>query len=266
MKPKWVRCLYPAILAVGVGSVSATCALSATIFVDEQGHILIDGIAGPPGVLAPDPDTGAQVLVYSLPFPGNPGQVVLTDPNSSVSDIIRFPGNSTLEYFSETKQQTTLSAAAAFGATNIKVNSTTGYKVGDQIDIDTGAAVEKATIAAVGTSGASGTGITLAAPLTSAHAAGSGVTEPLELADTSPLAPLDDPFPAGDPTISLAEVAGGTLWSPGTSGIGGDSTSPEYDFAGATTPLPGTLPLFAGGLSALGILGWRRKKKAALAA
>jgi hypothetical protein len=29
------------------------------------------------------------------------------------------------------------------------------------------------------------------------------------------------------------------------------------------TPLPAALPLFAGGLSALGLLGWRRKKKAA---
>jgi hypothetical protein len=31
----------------------------------------------------------------------------------------------------------------------------------------------------------------------------------------------------------------------------------------ATTPLPGALPLFATGLGALGLLGWRRKKKAA---
>ena len=30
-----------------------------------------------------------------------------------------------------------------------------------------------------------------------------------------------------------------------------------------TTPLPATLPLFASGLSALGLLGWRRKRRAA---
>jgi hypothetical protein len=30
----------------------------------------------------------------------------------------------------------------------------------------------------------------------------------------------------------------------------------------ATTPLPGALPLFAGGLGALGLLGWRRTRKA----
>jgi hypothetical protein len=33
-----------------------------------------------------------------------------------------------------------------------------------------------------------------------------------------------------------------------------------------TTPLPGALPLFAGGLGALGLLGRRRKRKAAIAA
>jgi hypothetical protein len=31
----------------------------------------------------------------------------------------------------------------------------------------------------------------------------------------------------------------------------------------AVTPLPGALPLFATGLGALGLLGWRRKRKAA---
>jgi hypothetical protein len=39
-----------------------------------------------------------------------------------------------------------------------------------------------------------------------------------------------------------------------------DSTS------AATVPLPAALPLFAGGLGALGLLGWRRKRKAAAAA
>ena len=30
---------------------------------------------------------------------------------------------------------------------------------------------------------------------------------------------------------------------------------------GTVTPLPATLPLFATGLGALGLLGWRRKRK-----
>ena len=33
----------------------------------------------------------------------------------------------------------------------------------------------------------------------------------------------------------------------------------------APTPLPAALPLFAGGLGAMGLLGWRRKRKAVAA-
>ena len=33
----------------------------------------------------------------------------------------------------------------------------------------------------------------------------------------------------------------------------------------SATPLPGALPLFASGLGALGVLGWRRKRKATAA-
>ena len=35
----------------------------------------------------------------------------------------------------------------------------------------------------------------------------------------------------------------------------------SFDYAAAETPLPAALPLFASGLGALGLLGWRRKKK-----
>jgi len=39
-----------------------------------------------------------------------------------------------------------------------------------------------------------------------------------------------------------------------------DSTTVEIDFT--ATPLPAALPLFATGLGGLGLLGWRRKRKA----
>jgi hypothetical protein len=45
------------------------------------------------------------------------------------------------------------------------------------------------------------------------------------------------------------------------------SVDPNYAVLFApvsSTPLPAALPLFAGGLSALGLLGWRRKRKAAV--
>src|SRR5712691_2328317 len=81
---------------------------------------------------------------------------------------------------------TTLAAAAAIGATNIKVGSTAGFAAGQAITIDTGANAETATITTaavcgctpVGTGGAGGTGITLTAPLGKAHAGGVTVYGP----------------------------------------------------------------------------------------
>ena len=55
---------------------------------------------------------------------------------------------------------TTLSAAQAVGATNIKVGAVNVFDVGDQITVGTGAAAETATVTAVGTTGATGTGVT----------------------------------------------------------------------------------------------------------
>jgi len=40
----------------------------------------------------------------------------------------------------------------------------------------------------------------------------------------------------------------------------------RIEVGAAATPLPAALPLFATGLGALGLMGWRRKNKAALAA
>jgi hypothetical protein len=37
----------------------------------------------------------------------------------------------------------------------------------------------------------------------------------------------------------------------------------SFDLAPSTTPLPAALPMFASGLGALGLLGWRRKKRSA---
>jgi beta-glucosidase len=66
----------------------------------------------------------------------------------------------------------TLAVAASPGDTNIKVNLTFGITAGHLMRIDAGDAVEFATIQSVGSAGAGGTGVTLAAPLTLAHAAG----------------------------------------------------------------------------------------------
>jgi hypothetical protein len=73
--------------------------------------------------------------------------------------------------------QTTLSAAANAGDTNVKVASVTSMVAGNTLTIDsTGANPETVTITTVGTSGATGTGITFTPALAFAHASGAIVT------------------------------------------------------------------------------------------
>lgn len=74
---------------------------------------------------------------------------------------------------------------------------------------------------------------------------------------------------AGSNIGPYAGYAGGSSWY----GVAGYtavdtsvSSSGDYStWSNAATPLPAALPLFATGLGALGLLGWRRKRKAAAA-
>jgi hypothetical protein len=74
---------------------------------------------------------------------------------------------------------TTLSAAAATGATNIKVGLATQVADGETITIGTGATAETVTIVTRGTTGAIGTGITFTPALVNAHANGEPVVQRL---------------------------------------------------------------------------------------
>jgi hypothetical protein len=55
-----------------------------------------------------------------------------------------------------------------------------------------------------------------------------------------------------DPTFSTSASGGQFIFSPGVLSV-------------AATPVPAALPLFASGLGALGVAGWRKKRKAAIA-
>jgi hypothetical protein len=54
---------------------------------------------------------------------------------------------------------------------------------------------------------------------------------------------------------------GAAIGGPTTFSSAGNSGNPGVWSPVATTPLPASLPLFAAGLGALGLLGWRRKRK-----
>jgi len=72
----------------------------------------------------------------------------------------------------------------------------------------------------------------------------------------------------GEDTLSIGSLSSFQLSSTNSpvddipSTIGGTVKVNEL----AATPLPATLPLFAGGLGAMGLLGWRRKRNAQAAA
>jgi hypothetical protein len=89
---------------------------------------------------------------------------------------------------------TTLATAAFAGDTNLKVTSVNGFVAGQQLAVGVGNVEELATVTAVGTAGATGTGVTIAAPLQYDHlilmlvrGIGTGLTlsSPLQLSHAS---------------------------------------------------------------------------------
>jgi hypothetical protein len=119
------------------------------------------------------------------------------------------------------KTATTLAAAASAGDTNIKVAAVTAgnppqpiFVVGDKVAVDVGFGnVEYDTVTAVGTAGSGGTGITLANPLTGAHASGDPVQD---LGSGITLSSgLPNPHPAGARVIDTSALGTGiTLTAP----------------------------------------------------
>jgi hypothetical protein len=73
--------------------------------------------------------------------------------------------------------QTTLAAAAAAGATNIKIAATMNMTEGDTLTVGTGKLMEIVKISRLGTAGAAGTGVELAGPLRFGHTSGIDVSD-----------------------------------------------------------------------------------------
>lgn len=120
-----------------------------------------------------------------------------------------------------TAQQTnrSLSAAAAAGDANVKVNNVGGFVVGQPMSIDTGANREVRTVTAVGNAGAAGSGVTFEPALDLAHAQGvfvRGLGSGIDFAPALTLphgvdAALTNPLPA----VTDADILGveGPIWS-----------------------------------------------------
>jgi PKD domain len=100
------------------------------------------------------------------------GQTVAIDDVDTENNVVQAIGTAA-------KTATTLASAASAGDSNIKVASVANITAGEPIRLEAAgnAAQEFATVQTVGTAGATGTGVTLSAPLTSAHANGAAAQD-----------------------------------------------------------------------------------------
>lgn len=153
-----------------------------------------------------------------------------------------------------------VSAVYPVGATNLKVASVADFSAGQTIYIDTGASLESAVIAAVGTAGASGTGLTLTSALTVAHSASAAVRIMSAATGATSLKVVStDPFKVGD-TVAIdsgtnAEMA--TITAVGTAGLAG---------TGLTLAAPLTLSHYAGvAVTVQPVAGWTNIKVSSVA-
>jgi PEP-CTERM motif len=94
-----------AIAAIMLTCISPAFAQVNSIAVDESGHMTINGAPGPAAIVGVEPISGQNTLIYTLPFQGIQGDVLLYEgsvTNSPLSDIVRFDANFSMYIFSDT--------------------------------------------------------------------------------------------------------------------------------------------------------------------
>lgn len=175
--------------ATGIGA-SGNLNCAQPTLDDLQGSLCT--VLGSPSILeaSTDPITGAVSLMCgrtdSLVLASSAGdtniKVVSTSHMVAGEQLVLDPGSAnqeirTIASVGTGSTATTLAAASCASCTNIKVASVAGLAAGEQITLDVGANKETATISSVGTAGAGGTGVTLTAALSSAHANGAQVLQ-----------------------------------------------------------------------------------------
>ena len=178
--------------------------------------------SGPDGWTTQSFDDSAWGSAFiSAAYGGSPWGTSDTTPSSTATYSINFTAPLTNAHAAGT----ILGAITPAGTTNIKVASVSGFAAGQSITIDTGASLETAAIATVGTSGAAGTGIDLVAPTTLAHNGGveiDAVVAPIgatnvKVSSVSGLTVGDTVYIDTDPNIeAVVLTAVGTAGATGT--------------------------------------------------
>jgi len=135
---------------------SGVVVVDAMVYGSQQSNSSANGTIASPeiAVLEADQDKGGCIVVAPAAGGFGPAEAAASAANRSVG---RFPdgfdADSNCTDFL-LQPATTLPSGSAAGATNIKVASVAGFSAGQTIMIDTGANLETAVIAAVGTAGA----------------------------------------------------------------------------------------------------------------
>ncbi len=163
---------------------------------------------------------GDSVITTNSTAPLSPGARLTFDPNGTAETATVATVGSSPAAFAAS-----LAAAASPGDTNIKVNSTFGMAAGHLIRIDSGASQEIRTIQTVGTSGATGTGVTLTAALALAHAIGAAAQD--LGAPTTLTSPLANAYPAGTLVNVIQGIPAYGWWNEALHGINAESLNPS---------------------------------------
>ncbi len=178
---------FGGVLSARAGSIALMdggAVVDAIVYGSQQSNSSGNGTIASPELATLEGDQGKGGCIAVVASGGvRPGASASGGPNKSVG---RFPDgadtdNLCTDFF--TQNATTLSAASAAGATNIKVASVADFAPGQTIYIDSGASQQTATIATVGTAGATTVGTATTAGATvlpvagpSGFAAGQAIT------------------------------------------------------------------------------------------
>jgi hypothetical protein len=153
---------FGGVLSARAGSIalldaSGAVVVDAVVYGSQQSSSSANGTITSPEIatLEAEQDKGGCIAVVpTVGRGGGPGAGAAGGPNKSIG---RLPDGADADSLCTdflTQATTTLPAASAAGATNIKVASVADFAAGQTIMIDTGANLETAVIATVGTAGA----------------------------------------------------------------------------------------------------------------
>jgi alpha-L-rhamnosidase len=188
------------------------------------------------------------ILDYGKEVGGLPDFAVSSvSPAGSATSVDLKAGYSELQqYLLGASPSTTLSAAPAAGATNVKVASVTNFAAGQPLTIDSGSGAEQVTVTSVGTAGASGTGISFTPALAQPHASGATVSTTVKpvVGDANGNNGVGTDSRRTDTFTVTSASAGTTVGNAVTAVQGGER------YEAITLNTPGTVSLSAAGIKA----------------